>query len=230
MVQVLLVEDDPILNEGLTYAIGNLGYQVDSAKTVQDAIAFFWRKAYDLLLLDIALPDGDGFEICRIVRQTSTVPIIFLTASDEEVNVVRGLDMGADDYITKPFRLNEVLSRIRALIRRSSDFQPAETELFGNGIRLELMNNLAYKNGQPLNLTATELKLLTLLMRHPNSVLPREMILDRLWDQRGEFVDDNTLSVYISRLRGKVEDDPEHPRMLINVRGIGYQWLVPPEE
>ena len=226
MVRVLLVEDDPILNEGLAHAIRNLGYQVDGVKSVRDAMVSFRENPYDLLVLDIALPDGDGFEICRAVRQSSAVPIIFLTASDEEVSVVRGLDMGADDYVPKPFRLNEVLSRIRALIRRTSDFHPSEYELAANGIRLDILNNLAYKNEVPLSLTATELKLLALLMRHPNRVLSRETLLDKLWDHQGDFVDDNTLSVYISRLRGKIEDDPEHPKMLINLRGIGYQWIA----
>lgn len=226
MNKILLVEDDLILNEGLEYSISKIGYQVDGAKTVQEALSFYQDLKYDLLVLDITLPDGTGFDICKKVRQTSTVPIIFLTASDEEVNVVRGLDMGGDDYITKPFKLNEVISRIKALLRRAKAFQAEAAELNSNGIRMELINNRAFKDENILELTVTEYKLLSLLMKNPNITLTRETILDKLWDSKGDFVDGNTLSVYISRLRNKIEADPNHPQMLLNVRGVGYKWNV----
>lgn len=226
MDRILLVEDDPILNEGLAYSIQKAGYQADTAKTVESALALCRNQSYDLLVLDLALPDGTGFDICETVRRTSAVPIIFLTASDEEVSVVKGLDMGGDDYITKPFRLNEVLSRIKALLRRSGEFQPQGTEPESNGIRMDLIHNCAVKDGNPLELTATEYKLLSLLMQNPNLVLTREVLLDRLWDSRGDYIDGNTLSVYISRLRNKIEDDPNRPQMIQNIRGIGYKWNV----
>lgn len=226
MNKILLVEDDLILNEGLTYSINKAGYQIDSAKTVQESLNFYKTTQYDLLVLDITLPDGTGFDICERVRQTSTVPIIFLTASDEEVNVVKGLDMGGDDYITKPFKLNEVLSRIKALLRRSQTYQTNETELNSNGIHLDLLHNSASKNENSLELTATEFKLLSFFMSNPNLILTKENILNKLWDNDGDFVDENTLSVYISRLRSKIEDNLNHPKMIQNLRGIGYRWNI----
>lgn len=226
MNKILLVEDDLILNEGLTYSINKAGYQIDSAKTVQESLNFYKTNHYDLLVLDITLPDGTGFDICERVRQTSTVPIIFLTASDEEVNVVKGLDMGGDDYITKPFKLNEVLSRIKALLRRSQTYQTNETELNSNGIQLDLLHNSASKNENSLELTATEFKLLSFFMSNPNFILTKENILNKLWDNNGDFVDENTLSVYISRLRSKIEDNTNHPKMIQNLRGIGYRWNI----
>lgn len=226
MNKILLVEDDLILNEGLTYSINKAGYQIDSAKTVQESLNLYKTNQYDLLILDITLPDGTGFDICERVRQTSTVPIIFLTASDEEVNVVKGLDMGGDDYITKPFKLNEVLSRIKALLRRSQAYQTNETELNSNGIRLDLLHNSASKDEIPLELTATEFKLLSFFMSNPKLILTKENILNKLWDNNGNFVDENTLSVYISRLRSKIEDNPNHPKMIQNLRGIGYRWNI----
>ena len=224
MSKILLVEDDMILNEGLAYSMQKESYQVDTAKTVREALNLYNHNQYDLLVLDLTLPDGTGFDICETVRRSSTVPILFLTASDEEVNVVKGLDMGGDDYVTKPFKLNEVLSRIKALLRRSQNYQPSETELHSNGIRLDLLHNGAIRNGMSLELTATEIKLLALFMQNPNLTLTKDMILDRLWDGKGDFIDENTLSVYISRLRNKIEDNPDHPQMIQNLRGIGYRW------
>jgi DNA-binding response OmpR family regulator len=183
-------------------------------------------QKYDLLLLDLTLPDGSGFEICRKARQTSNVPIIFLTASDEEVNVVMGLDMGGDDYITKPFKLNELISRINALLRRAGISNALHTGLKSNGITVRLDENRVLKDGLEIELTVVEYRLLCLLMQNPNNVLTRAVILDKLWDGSGSFVDDNTLSVYVRRLRSKIEDDPENPMYLLTARGVGYKWKV----
>lgn len=226
MKTILLVEDDLNLIDGLEYFIKKNGFRIDVARTVQEALSFYGDEKYDLLVLDLTLPDGTGFEICQKVRLTSTVPIIFLTAFDEEVNVVMGLDMGGDDYITKPFKLNELLSRIKALLRRSNAFQGENVQLASNGIIIERLNNRALKNGQILELTAAEYKLLSLLIKNANIILTRETILDNLWDSKGDFIDGNTLSVYIRRLRCKIEDDPNHPQILLTVRGIGYKWNV----
>ncbi len=179
---------------------------------------------YDLLVLDVTLPDGSGFDFCQKVRKTSKVPIIFLTASDEEMNIVTGLDIGGDDYITKPFKLGVLISRIHALLRRAKDFGGTETELCSNGIKVMLLQGQAYKNGKLLDLTAGEYKLLCLLMQNPNTILSKEKILDKLWDCEGNYIDNNTLTVYIRRLRIKVEDDPGSPRMILTVRGMGYKW------
>jgi two-component system response regulator RegX3 len=226
MESILLVEDDANLIDGLEYSIRKNGFRVDIARTVREALAMWGGRKYDLLILDLTLPDGTGFDICKKVRQTSTVPIVFLTAADEEVNVVMGLDMGGDDYITKPFKLNELISRIKALLRRANAFQTEDSGLTSNDITIEPFYNRVLKNGRPLALTAAEYRLLFLLMKNPNIVLSRETILDRLWDGNGEFVDDNTLSVYIRRLRSKIEDDPDHPQRLLTIRGVGYKWNV----
>ena len=226
MERILYVEDDPGLIDGLQYTLEAGGYEVDNAGTVREALALFRENAYDLLLLDVTLPDGTGFDICREVRRGSTVPIIFLTASDQEISIVKGLDMGGDDYITKPFRLNELLSRIKALLRRSGQFSRAESVLEANGIRVDTAERLVWKHGEQIELSLVEYRLLCLFMKNPNHLLTRELILDRMWEGNGNYVDDNTLSVYIRRLRNKIEDTPNTPRYLLTERGVGYKWVV----
>ena len=181
---------------------------------------------YDLLVLDVSLPDGTGFEFCKKVRQVSKVPIIFLTAADEEMNIIMGLDIGGDDYITKPFKLGVLVSRVNALLRRAKDFSSADTQLESNGMKVLLLQGQAFKNGKPLDLTAAEYKLLCLFMKNPNMVLTKEQILDKLWDCDGNYIDSSTLTVYIRRLRIKIEDNPSEPQMLLTVRGMGYKWNV----
>ena len=226
MSKILLLEDDLSLINGLSFAFKKQGYELDVARTVKEADAIWADGKYDLLILDVSLPDGSGFDICQKVRQTSKVPIIFLTASDEEINIIMGLDMGGDDYITKPFKLGVLMSRIGALLRRAKDFGQQDTELISNGIRVLLLHGQAYKNGELLDLTAAEYKLLCLFMQNPNAVLSKEQILDKLWDSDGNYVDNNTLTVYIRRLRIKVEDNPSEPQMLLTVRRMGYKWNV----
>ena len=176
MSKILLLEDDLSLINGLTFAFSKQGYELEIARTVREAEAVWADGRYDLLILDVSLPDGSGFEVCKIVRQTSKVPIIFLTASDEEVSIIMGLDIGGDDYITKPFKLGVLLSRINALLRRSKDF--ADTELCSNGLRVEMVKGQVYKGDTLLDLTAGEYKLLCLLMQNPNVVLSKEQILE----------------------------------------------------
>lgn len=226
MNRILLVEDDLSLIDGLEFSLQKNGFQVEVARTVRDALSFIQMQKYDLLLLDLTLPDGSGFEICKRVRRTSDVPIIFLTASDEEVNIVMGLDMGGDDYITKPFKLNELLSRINALLRRAGLSAAAPLELKSNGLAVSLPEGRVFKGAAEIELTAAEYRLLCLLMQNPNMVLTREVIFNRLWDSSGSFIDDNTLSVYVRRLRSKIEDDPENPQFLLTLRRLGYKWNV----
>ena len=208
MSKLLLLEDDLSLIDGLTYSLNKAGYQVDVARTVGEALERLRKPdCFALLLLDVTLPDGTGFSVCEQVRERgSTVPIIFLTASDEEVNVIRGLDSGGDDYITKPFKLGELLSRIRALLRRAgiSTAQPANQMQCGD-LTIDLLSGRAAMCGHPLELTQAEFRLLCLLVRNAGRVVTREVILNDLWDNAGDFVDDNTLSVYVRRLREKVE-------------------------
>lgn len=226
MSRILLLEDDLSLIDGLDYALKKQGFDMDIARTVKEAADLFTEDRYDLLILDLSLPDGSGFEICQKVRQVSKVPIIFLTASDEEINIVRGFDIGGDDYITKPFKLGVFLSRIQALLRRANDFNTENTRINSNGIEIELLKGQAYKKGSPLELTAVEYRLLCLFVQNSDIVLSKEKILDKLWDSEGNYVDDNTLAVYVRRLRMKIEEDPGDPKLLLTIRGMGYKWNV----
>ena len=224
MSRILLLEDDLSLINGLSFAFKKQGYELTIARTLKEAEMLWGDDKYELLVLDVSLPDGTGFEFCEKVRQVSKVPIIFLTASDEEMSIIMGLDIGGDDYITKPFKLGVLVSRINALLRRARDFGVVDTELQSNGIRVHLLQGQVYKNGDLLDLTAAEYKLLCLFMKNPNVVLTKEQILDKLWDCDGNYVDNNTLTVYIRRLRIKIEDDPGKPNRIITVRGMGYKW------
>lgn len=226
MSKILLLEDDLSLIGGLSFALKKQGFALEIARTLKEANGLWSADTYDLLILDVSLPDGSGFSFCEKVRQSSKVPIIFLTASDEEVNIIMGLDMGADDYITKPFKLGVLSSRINALLRRAKAFQAADTELCSNGIRVALLQGQAFKNGELLDLTAAEYKLLCLFMRNPDMILTKEQILDRLWDCEGNYIDSSALTVYIRRLRMKIEDNPGVPQMLVTVRRMGYKWNV----
>lgn len=224
MSRILLLEDDLSLINGLSFAFKKQGYELTIARTLKEAEMLWGDDKYELLVLDVSLPDGTGFEFCEKVRQVSKVPIIFLTASDEEMSIIMGLDIGGDDYITKPFKLGVLVSRINALLRRARDFGVVDTELQSNGIRVHLLQGQVYKNGNLLDLTVAEYKLLCLFMKNPNVVLTKEQILDKLWDCDGNYVDNNTLTVYIRRLRIKIEDDPGKPNRIITVRGMGYKW------
>ena len=226
MSRLLLLEDDLSLINGLSFALQKAGYALDVARTLREA-GTRWREGkYDLLILDVALPDGSGFTFCEQVRQTSQVPILFLTASDEETSIIMGLDIGGDDYITKPFKLAVFLSRIHALLRRSDNFSQSEAELYSNGIRVQRLKGEVYKDGQLLDVTANEYKLLCLFMENPNVILSAEQILGKLWDCDENYIDNNTLTVYIRRLRMKIEDDPGEPKRIVTVRRMGYKWNV----
>ena len=223
MSRILLLEDDLSLINGLSFAFQKQGYKTDIARTVAEAEQFRQQGGYDLLVLDVSLPDGSGFDFCRRVRRDSKVPILFLTASDEETSIIMGLDMGGDDYITKPFKLGVLLSRMNALLRRAGNFQQ-DTELESHGIRVQLLEGQAYKDSKLLDLTAAEYKLLCFFMQNPGRILSPEQILDKLWDSEGNYLDSSTLTVYIRRLRMKVEDDPSNPQRILTVRRMGYKW------
>lgn len=226
MSNILLLEDDLSLINGLSFAFRKQGFDLDVARTLREADSLWVEGKYDLLVLDVSLPDGTGFEFCKKVRQISKVPIIFLTAADEEISIIMGLDIGGDDYITKPFKLGVLVSRVNALLRRAKDFSAADTQLESNGIKVLLLQGQAFKNGMRLDLTAAEYKLLCLFMKNPNVVLTKEQILDKLWDCDGNYIDSSTLTVYMRRLRMKIEDNPSEPQMLLTVRRMGYKWNV----
>ena len=226
MSRIFLLEDDISLINGLSFAFKKQGFDLTVARTLREANDLWAEGAYDLLLLDVSLPDGTGFEFCSSVRRVSRVPIIFLTASDEEMNIIMGLDMGGDDYITKPFKLGVLMSRVNALLRRAKDFGAPGTQLNASGIKVLLLQGQAFKNGELLDLTAAEYKLLCLFMKNPNIVLTKEQILSQLWDCEGSYIDSSTLTVYMRRLRMKIEDNPSEPQMLVTVRRMGYKWNV----
>ena len=226
MKHIFFVEDDLSLIKGLSFAIKRQGYALTIARTSVEAGQLWANGKYDLVILDVTLPDGSGFDLCRKIRQSSKVPIMFLTAADEEVDIIMGLDIGGDDYITKPFKLAVFLSRVNALLRRSENFNQSETELKSNGIQIQLLKQEVTKDGVPLDLTASEYKLLCLFMENPNIVLSPEQILSNLWDCNEKYIDSNTLTVYIRRLRTKIEDIPADPQKIVTVRRMGYKWNV----
>ena len=214
--RILMVEDDIYLREGLEELLTKENYEPICAKNCAEAKALFKGDTFDLIILDVMLPDGNGLDLCSFIRSTGAdVPILFLTACDEEFQIVRGLDAGADDYVTKPFRLLELLSRIRALLRRKT---ATTTYQFGN-ILVDISNMTVKKDGESLFLTPTEFQILSALIQNNSVIVTRAMLLQRIWDSDGNFIDDNTLSVHISRLRDKI--GANH---IATIRGTGYRW------
>ena len=224
MKRIFFVEDDLSLIGGLSFALRKQGYEIDIARTSMEAESLWQNGIYDLVILDVSLPDGSGYDLCRKIRETSRVPVMFLTAADEETDIIMGLDIGGDDYITKPFKLAVFLSRVNALLRRSENFSQTEPELNSNGIKVLQLKREVYKNGTPIDLMASEYKLLCLFMENPDIVLSPEQILGRLWDCEENYIDSSTLTVYIRRLRTKIEDDPANPQNIVTVRRMGYKW------
>jgi DNA-binding response OmpR family regulator len=224
MSRLLLVEDDESLALGIEFSLKDGGYEVSRTATVEGGKNLFHLEQFDLILLDVNLPDGNGYELCKYIRTKSEVPIIFLTACDEEVNIVQGLEIGGDDYITKPFRVRELLSRIKASIRRNSKNVSVENILKSEDISVDNIKGTVRKNGEAINLTAQEYKLLLIFMNKPNVLMKRDEILGELLEGGDPFFDENTLSVYIKRIREKIEDNPRVPQYIVNKRGLGYKW------
>ncbi len=226
--KILVVEDDAAIASGIEYSLQQEGFVVCKASSVKEALESM--EGVDLFLLDLTLPDGTGYDICRKVKEKSDRPVVFLSACDEEVNVVMGLDMGADDYITKPFRVKELMSRIRMVLRRYglNKASQAETEnqtgiITAGNITVSVNDARVYKNGRDVELTALEYRLLLTLLQNRGQVLSRNQLLSGIWDVAGDYVNDNTLTVYIKRLRDKLEDNPTQPEIIETVRGMGYR-------
>lgn len=222
MTKILLVEDDQTIAMGVQYALKQEEINTDIENTYAGGLKSAREKKYDLIVLDIGLPDGDGYTLCKEIRQRTDTPIIFLTALDEEANIVLGLDIGADDYITKPFRLRELISRIKTVLRRSGA-SPNQTVITVGDITINTSKAKVYKGETELFLTVLEYKLFLTLAINRNAVLSRNQLLESLWDVGGEYVNDNTLTVYIKRLREKIENDSQNPELIQTVRGIGYK-------
>lgn len=220
MTRILLVEDDRSIVDNLTEFLKSEGFSVDSVNGQTAAIKKIENNSYDLLLVDISLADGNGFAVCAAAKANTNVPVIFLTASGDEYSVVTGLDMGADDYIGKPFRPRELVSRIKNALRRNGRVQSV-MEL--DGIRVDAVKGTVMKNGTEIFLSALEYRLLLIFFNNRGAVISRSKLLEEIWDIAGEFVNDNTLTVYIKRLREKIGDDPQNPSFIKTVRGIGYK-------
>jgi DNA-binding response OmpR family regulator len=224
MSTLLLVEDDEALALGIEFTLRDEGYNLFRTSTVSESKCLLEKERIDLIILDINLPDGNGYELCRHIREKSNIPIIFLTALDEEANVVLGFETGADDYITKPFRVRELLSRIKAILRRNSRNDNDVKKLVSGDIVVDTAMAAVKKNDKELVLTAQEYKLLLIFMSKPNTLIKREEILKELIEGAEVFFDENTLSVYIKRLREKIENNPKEPEYIITQRGLGYKW------
>lgn len=223
MTRLLLVEDDLTIVSGLKYALESEGYHVDVANTYTQAMGFIERQDFELFILDINLPDGSGLDICQNVRQKFNTPIIFLTASETEHNIVVGLELGADDYITKPFRVRELLGRIKAVLRRYEGNQLKIIRV--KNLEINLQNATVHKAGREIVLTVIEYRLLLILAQNLNNVVSRDELVKSLFEFGSEYVSDNTLSVYLKRLREKIEDDPTFPSLIETVRRKGYRLV-----
>lgn len=222
MTHVLLVDDDTSIVSNLRTFLNQEGFQVTSANNQKETIDLLDSGQYhfDLALLDVSLPDGSGFSLCSAIKANSDIPVIFLTASDDEYSVVAGLDLGADDYIPKPFRPRELISRMNSVLRR---YHRGSQPLEYHELKADTVRGLVYKNNVELTLSALEYRLLLLFLSNQGIVLTRSRLLDELWDMAGKFVNDNTLTVYIKRLREKIEADPAHPEYIKTIRGLGYK-------
>ena len=223
MEHILLVEDDRAIVMGLTYSLEQEGYQVTVQEDRPSALKVLEEQTFDLCLLDLTLPGGSGYDVCRRVKELGDTPVIFLTAMGDEVNVVMGLDMGADDYITKPFRVRELLSRIRSVLRRARRGGENLHQLTIGSLTVNTQEARVWKRGEEVFLTALEYRLLLTFLNHPGQVLTRSQLLEGIWDLAGDFVNDNTLTVYIKRLREKLEGNPQAPQIIKTVRGVGYK-------
>lgn len=220
MIKILIVEDDSAIVRNLSELLRQEGFLVSCALDCKEAQCKLEGSQFDLVLLDILLPDGNGFSLCKMIKSVTDCPVIFLTASSDEFSVVTGLDIGADDYIEKPYRPRELISRIKSVLRRCGKSQ--STVRVGN-IIVDIDKGTVTKNGKDVFLSALEYKLLLVFLNNPDVILTRNKLLSEIWDVAGDFVNDNTLTVYIKRLRDKVEDDVQNPKIILTVRGLGYK-------
>lgn len=218
MKKILLVEDNETIIMGLKYSLEQEGFQVISAKTAKESKEKLDNKSIDIVLLDVSLPDGNGFEICKEIKEKNDIPVIFLTAQDEETSVVLGLDLGADDYIVKSFRTRELISRIKSVLRRYGKKEENNIIQYKN-IKIDTISAKVYKNNKEIIFTSLEYRILLMLFTNQNKLITREQLLEKIWDIAGNFVNDNTLTVYIKRIREKLEDDS----IIKTIRGLGYR-------
>ncbi|WP_324824680.1 response regulator transcription factor [Sinanaerobacter sp. ZZT-01] len=220
MKRIFLVEDDKAIAKNLVLLLRSEGFTVTHASTRSEALAALAENKFDLALVDISLPDGNGFTVCTEIKEAQDIPILFLTAFSDEASVVTGLNMGADDYIIKPFRPRELIARIKTALRKSGR-SPSSFEI--GALSVDTASSIVKKEGREVFLSALEYRLLLVFINNPKSIITRSRLLDELWDAAGEFVNDNTLTVYIKRLREKIEVNPANPQIILTVRGTGYR-------
>ncbi|MGL4773578.1 MAG: response regulator transcription factor [Clostridium sp.] len=225
MAKILLVEDDISLGYALEFSLVDEGYDVLRANSLQESKVLFENNMFDLILLDVNLPDGSGYDFCKFVREKSQVPIIFLTALDDEVNIVMGLEIGGNDYLTKPFGFRELQARIKVQLRSKKE-EVSNEKIVSGEVIINIIKSQVFKGDELLNLTALEYKLISLFMHNPLKTMKRDDILGSISNEQEAFFDENTLSVYIKRLREKIEDNPKEPKYIITQRGLGYRWNV----
>lgn len=221
MIRILLVEDDESIIRSLTEFLTGEGFAISAVPGQKEALEQLETNTYDLVLLDVSLKNGNGFSVCSAVKKEKEVPVIFLTASDDEYSVVTGLDLGADDYIGKPFRPRELVSRIRSVLRRTGKKQMT---IECRGLCVDTERGVVMREGKEVNLSALEYRLLLFFLNNRGIILSRNRLLEEIWDASGKFVNDNTLTVYIKRLREKIEKNPQEPEILKTVRGLGYKF------
>lgn len=220
MIKILIIEDDATIVKNLSELLRQEGFEADAAFNCKEAESKIETAQFDLFLLDVLLPDGNGFSLCKRIKSVRDCPVIFLTASADEFSVVTGLDIGADDYIEKPYRPRELISRIKSVLRRTGKSQSVLT--LGN-VSVDMDKGVVTKNGKDIFLSALEYRLFLVFLNNPGVTLTRNKLLSEIWDIAGDFVNDNTLTVYIKRLREKVEDDIQNPKIILTVRGLGYK-------
>ncbi|MEG1351088.1 MAG: response regulator transcription factor [Bacilli bacterium] len=218
---ILIIEDDITIGDSLLHLLNNEGYFTSLVGNCRKALEILSEKEFNLIILDLTLPDGNGFDLYTNIKEHSMAPIIFLTALDDEINIVRGLDLGAEDYITKPFKVRELLSRIKNILRRN-DFTNSDIIKI-NDLVINTKQGKVTKNNHDVFLTALEYKILLILITNRNQILTREQILADIWDCDLAYVNDNTLTVYIKRIREKIEEDINNPKIILTVRGLGYK-------
>ncbi|WP_028594307.1 response regulator transcription factor [Paenibacillus assamensis] len=221
--KVLVVEDDKTIADGLHYSLTSEGYEVLICENKQMALETIRLQRIDIYLLDLTLPDGSGYEVCEYIKDNQEAPVIFLTACDDEINVVRGLDMGADDYITKPFRIRELISRMKSALKHYTKVYASHDVVKVGNIIVNTKQAKVYKGTEEVVLTALEYRLLLTFMNNKGQVLTRNQLLEGIWDVDGSFINDNTLSVYIKRLRDKLEGSNQNTKVIETVRGLGYR-------
>lgn len=216
-----MLEDDNAISMGISYSLTNEGYEVTTAKSIKEGLKIIEKESFSLYILDLNLPDGSGYDVCKEIKKQGDLPVIFLTAYDDEINVVTGFELGADDYITKPFRLKELSVRIKSILRRYN--KDSENGIIAiSNIKIKTKQAKVYRDNSDIMLTSMEYKLLLTLVENKGRVLSRNVLLEKLWDIDGDFVEDNTLTVYIKRLRDKIEEEPNKPLIIKTVRGLGY--------